>query len=202
MVPPMILFSQTNPCPGAGSTRIRTSPYCPCPPLWRTNRPRASAVAVIVSLKATCGRPTRACTPNSRFMRSTRISRCSSPIPEIRVCPVSSWVRTRKVGSSSDSLSRLMASLSSSALLLGSIETWMTGSGNWIRSSRIGMLLVAKRVAGRDLPQPDQGADARPRRCRRSPPAGSRASRTCARSARARRGSRSGPEVPVSTRPE
>ena len=41
---------------------------------------------------------------NSRRRRSTRISRCSSPIPEMRVCPVSSCVSTRKVGSSSDEL--------------------------------------------------------------------------------------------------
>src|SRR5260364_394998 len=41
----------------------------------------------IVSRYATCGFPTDASTLNSRFIRSTRISRCSSPIPEIMVCP-------------------------------------------------------------------------------------------------------------------
>src|SRR5436305_562005 len=44
-----------------------------------------------------------ASTRNSRFIRSTRTSRWSSPIPEMMVWPVSSSVRTWKVGSSSAS---------------------------------------------------------------------------------------------------
>ena len=71
------------------------------------------------------------------------ISRWSSPIPEIRVCPVSSSVRTRKVGSSSVRRCRPAPSLSWSPFVFGSIATEMTGSGKSIDSSRIGAVSVA-----------------------------------------------------------
>src|SRR5580698_1729309 len=71
-------------------------------------------------------------------MRSTMISRCSSPIPEMTVWPVSSSVRTRNVGSSSASFWRAMPILSCSALVFGSTATEMTGSGNVICSRTIG----------------------------------------------------------------
>ena len=57
----------------------------------------------MVSRYATWGLPTVASTLNSRIMRSTITSRCSSPMPEITVWAVSSSVRTLKVGSSSES---------------------------------------------------------------------------------------------------
>ena len=66
------------------------------------------------------------------------ISRCSSPIPEMSVCPVSSSVRTRKVGSSSDRRCRPWPSLSWSPFVFGSTATEITGSGNSIASSLIG----------------------------------------------------------------
>ena len=44
-------------------------------------------------------------------------------MPEMTVWPVSSSVRTRKVGSSSESRCRAFASFSSSALDLGSMAT-------------------------------------------------------------------------------
>ena len=62
------------------------------------------------------------------------ISRCSSPMPAMTVWPVSSSVRTRKVGSSSDRRWRAVASFSWSCLVFGSIARSMTGSGNVIRS--------------------------------------------------------------------
>ena len=71
------------------------------------------------------------------------ISRCSSPIPEMSVCPVSSSVRTRKVGSSSASRWRPMPSLSWSDFVFGSIATEITGSGNVIDSRRIGAVSTA-----------------------------------------------------------
>ena len=61
-------------------------------------------------------------------------------MPEIRVCPVSSSVVTRKVGSSSASRERPVPSLSWSAFDLGSTATEMTGSGKVIDSSTIGAL--------------------------------------------------------------
>ena len=67
------------------------------------------------------------------------ISRCSSPMPEMMVCPVSSSLRTWKVGSSSARRCSEAASFSSSALVLGSMATAMTGSGNSIDSSTIGL---------------------------------------------------------------
>ena len=66
------------------------------------------------------------------------ISRCSSPMPAMIVCPVSSSVRTRNDGSSIASFCSDAPSLSWSALVLGSIAMSMTGSGNSIRSRMIG----------------------------------------------------------------
>ena len=71
------------------------------------------------------------------------ISRCSSPIPAMSVCPVSSSVRTRKVGSSSASRWRAVASLSWSAFVFGSMATEMTGSGKFIASRRMGAVSTA-----------------------------------------------------------
>jgi len=71
-----------------------------------------------------------ASTLNSRFMRSTKISKWSSPIPAIMVCPVSRSDRTTKVGSSSDKRPSALPNFSSSAWDLGSIATEITGSGN------------------------------------------------------------------------
>ena len=87
------------------------------------------------------------------------ISRCSSPIPEMSVCPVSSSVRTRKVGSSSASRWRPAPSLSWSPFVFGSIATEITGSGNVIDSSRIGAVSIGERVAGRRLLEADARGD-------------------------------------------
>ncbi len=59
-------------------------------------------------------------------------------MPEITVWPVSSSVRTRKVGSSSDSAKSARPSLSWSDFVFGSTATWTTGSGNVSVSSTIG----------------------------------------------------------------
>ena len=67
------------------------------------------------------------------------ISRCSSPIPEMMVCPISSSVVARKVGSSLARAARAMESRSWPSLVLGSIATETTGSGNSIASSTIGL---------------------------------------------------------------
>ena len=56
-------------------------------------------------------------------------------MPEMTVWPVSSSVRTRKVGSSSDRRPSAVASLSWSAFVFGSTATSMTGSGNAMFSS-------------------------------------------------------------------
>src|SRR6056297_3091333 len=80
-----------------------------------------------------------ASTLNSRRILSTRMSRCSSPIPEMIVCPVSSSVLTRKDGSSCASLPSAMPIFSWSGFDLGSTATDITGSGNSIRSSTIGL---------------------------------------------------------------
>ena len=59
-------------------------------------------------------------------------------MPEISVSPVSSSERTWKVGSSSASRASAVPSFSWSALVFGSIDTAITGSGNSIVSSLIG----------------------------------------------------------------
>ena len=93
--------SDSDPFPDSlGSTVKTTWPYCPRPPVCLMYFPSASAWRLIVSRYATSGLPTLASTLNSRINRSTIISRCSSPIPAIIVCVVSSSVRTRKEGSS------------------------------------------------------------------------------------------------------
>ena len=61
-------------------------------------------------------------------------------MPEISVWPVSLSVWTRKVGSSCISLPSAMPSFSWSALVFGSIETAITGSGKFIASSTTGRL--------------------------------------------------------------
>ena len=59
-------------------------------------------------------------------------------MPEMIVWPVSSSVRTWKVGSSSESAPSALPSLSWSTFVFGSMATEITGSGNSIRSSTIG----------------------------------------------------------------
>ena len=88
-----------------------------------------------------------ASTLNARFMRSTMISRCSSPMPEMTVCPVSSSVRTRNVGSASDS----RPSGSTSSLRRSSTSARSPHRrplGNVIASSPIGSIDPAAYVGG------------------------------------------------------
>ena len=66
------------------------------------------------------------------------ISRCSSPMPEILVWPVSLSVSTLKVGSSCISLARPLLSFSWSLFVFGSTASAITGAGNWIDSSTTG----------------------------------------------------------------
>ena len=67
------------------------------------------------------------------------ISRWSSPIPLMIVWFVSWSVWTRKVGSSSDSLTSPPESLSWSAFVLGSMATEITGSGKSMASRMMGL---------------------------------------------------------------
>ena len=60
-------------------------------------------------------------------------------MPAISVWPVSSCVLTRNVGSSSERRPSAVASLSWSAFVFGSTATSITGSGNTMASSRIGL---------------------------------------------------------------
>ncbi len=80
-------------------------------------------------------------------------------MPEMIVWPVSSSVWTRNVGSSSDSVGRAVASFSWSALVLGSMATWMTGSGNVERLEDDRVVVVAERVAGDGVLEADDGDD-------------------------------------------
>ena len=80
-------------------------------------------------------------------------------MPEITVWPVSSSVRTWKVGSSSESENRALDILSWSALVLGSTATWMTGSGKTSSSSTIGLARVAEGVTGLGVLEADAGHD-------------------------------------------
>src|ERR1035438_4860240 len=107
-----------------------------------------------------------ASTLNSRRIRSTSTSRCSSPMPEMIVCPVSSSVLTWRVGSSSASRWMAMPSLSWSPLVLGSIATLMTGAGKVIDSRITGSVWVQRvsaRVALALGPRLDRDVDDRRR---------------------------------------
>ena len=68
-------------------------------------------------------------------------------------------VLTRNVGSSSARRWRAMPSLSWSALVLGSIATSMTGSGNVIDLEHDRVVRVAQRVAGEGVLEADDGGD-------------------------------------------
>src|ERR1700722_14060578 len=85
--------------------------------------PSASACRRMVSRYASRGLPTLASTLYSRIMRSTMISRCSSPVPLMMVWPESGSVCTLKVGSSCASLASAMLIFSWSALVFGSTAT-------------------------------------------------------------------------------
>ena len=106
------------------------------------------------------GRPPEACRRwpprlNSRSRRSTMISRCSSPIPWISVCEVSTSVVTRKVGSSSARRDSAMPSFSSSALRLGLDGDGDHRLGERHRLEHDRLVGVAERVARRGELQPD-----------------------------------------------
>ena len=118
-----------------------------------------STVLVMVSRYATCGLPTLASTLNSRRMRSTRMSRWSSPIPPMTVWPVSSSSSTEKVGSSSASFWIAMPSFSWSDLVFGSMETWMTGSGERHRLEDDRVRLIAQGVTGGGVLEADHRVD-------------------------------------------
>ncbi len=118
-MPPVMSLSNSKPSPGSA----RRAAWCA-----RTGRCRRSASCAcsrirpwlrMVSRYATCGLPTLAPTLNSRCMRSTMISRCSSPMPARMVCPVSGSVVTRSVGSSCTSFCNRHAQLFLIGLGLG-----------------------------------------------------------------------------------
>ncbi len=91
MAPLLILSTNVIPAPGVscGSISKTTCPYWPRPPDCAMCLPTTLIFFVSVSRYATSGWPTLASTLNSLRMRSMMISRCSCPMPAIRVCPVS-----------------------------------------------------------------------------------------------------------------
>ncbi len=100
----------------------------------------------MVSRYATWGAPTLHSTSNSRIIRSTMMSKWSSPIPAIIVWPDSSSEETLNDGSSLASLPRAIPIFSWSTLVLGSTATAITGSGNSILSRTI-LSFMSQRVS-------------------------------------------------------
>ena len=80
-------------------------------------------------------------------------------MPAMIVWPVSSSVRTWKVGSSSARRWIAVPSFSWSLLVFGSIATWMTGAGKFIDSRTTGFCGVAQRLAGGGVLQAHDGDD-------------------------------------------
>ncbi len=135
IAPPLMAFTKAKPAPrSCDSILSRTWPYWPRPPDCLIYLPSASAEPLMVSLYATCGRPIFASTLNSRRMRSTKTSKCNSPIPEIIVSPVSGSPDTRNVGSSSAKRCNAIPIFSWSAFVFGSTRAEITGSGKSIFS--------------------------------------------------------------------
>ena len=87
----------------SGLSSSTTRAYCVLPPRCAVNSPAARARRGDRLAIGHLGPPHLGLTLNSRTRRSTRISRCSSPMPEMIVWPVFSSLRHRKVGSSSAS---------------------------------------------------------------------------------------------------
>mmetsp|Transcript_68954 Transcript_68954/g.202414 ORF Transcript_68954/g.202414 Transcript_68954/m.202414 type:complete len:207 (-) Transcript_68954:1358-1978(-) len=138
MAPPVTSFTNSKPSPAFGSRLSWILAYWPEPPDCFLCVYQNEVPAVIVSRYATWGAPTRASTLNSRLMRSTMISRCSSPMPSITVWFVSSSRLKRKDGSSAASFVSASIILSESAWDAGSQATLITGSGKSILSRTIG----------------------------------------------------------------
>ena len=80
-------------------------------------------------------------------------------MPPMTVWPVSSSSLTENVGSSSASFWIAVPSFSWSDLVLGSIETWMTGSGKRHRLEDDLVLRVAQGVTGGGVLQADDRVD-------------------------------------------
>ena len=80
-------------------------------------------------------------------------------MPEISVWPVSSLVRTWKVGSSSARRPRATDIFSWSAFVFGSTATLMTGSGKTIVLELDRRVRRGQRVAGDDLLDADRRGD-------------------------------------------
>mmetsp|Transcript_20431 Transcript_20431/g.60309 ORF Transcript_20431/g.60309 Transcript_20431/m.60309 type:complete len:209 (-) Transcript_20431:1127-1753(-) len=139
--PPLMSLSNWKPSAPSvrGSNLIFTLANWPEPPDCFLCVCSISQALVMHSRYATCGAPTCASTRNSRLRRSTMISRWSSPIPEMTVCPDSSSRLKRKEGSSCASLMSASVIFSMSPLVLGSTATEMTGSGNSIFSRITGL---------------------------------------------------------------
>ena len=80
-------------------------------------------------------------------------------MPAMIVWPVSSSRWTWKVGSSSASFWMAVPSFSWSPLVLGSMATWMTGSGKVIDSSTTWLVDVAQGVTGGRVLEADRRVD-------------------------------------------
>lgn len=92
------------------------------------------------------------------FRRSTIISRCSSPMPLMMVCPVSMSLRAVNVGSSSASLDKAMPSLSRSFCVLGSTASPITGSRRY-GFQHNGMFVGTNGVSRTQIAEADTAAD-------------------------------------------
>ena len=87
------------------------------------------------------------------------ISRCSSPMPEMMVCPISSSVIARKVGSSLARAASAIDSRSCPSLVLGSMATEIDRLGELMASRTIGFALQAERVARLGVPESHRRRD-------------------------------------------
>ena len=157
----MIAFSKTKPAPAPlGSTGDLARD--------RTGRGRRSAGCICLRHRPSrgsfpCKRPA-ACrrsrpTLNSRIMRSTMISRWSSPIPEMIV-----WLRIRiRMNLERRIFLRQLVQSDAHLLLIG-LGFRLDGDGNHRlreihRFEKDLLVLIADRVAGRDVAKPDGGGD-------------------------------------------
>ncbi len=128
--PPTTLSTNSKPPPeGSGSTSMSQTAYCPWPPDCFTCRPWPSALPANVSRSWTRSGTDSTSTPYRLRSRSSRTSRCASPMHHRTSWWVSELFSSFSVGSSATSRPMPWDSLSSSALDFATMATGSSGSG-------------------------------------------------------------------------
>mmetsp|Transcript_2472 Transcript_2472/g.4371 ORF Transcript_2472/g.4371 Transcript_2472/m.4371 type:complete len:218 (-) Transcript_2472:701-1354(-) len=126
-----------------GATDIISRACILRPAITRSSKHSSSHAAPTVSLYAMRNLPMRRWRFHSRTSLSRMMSRWSSPIPLTRVCPVSDWTDTWKLGSSRCSALRAISSCACSVMRSASTPHTKTGSGTTTPCNSMGLVSLA-----------------------------------------------------------